>query len=563
APATSLPSGNRKTVPDSPRLDRLPFEAKERLLLVALLALLAAVWLEPPRSWLAEPDEYRYAEIPREMLETGDFVTPLLNGVPYFEKPPLLYWANAASLTLLGQTPWAARLPTRLAGLATAVLLLCSVGRRRGGHEGLVAGVLFLMSPLVFTFSRLNLTDGMLTFFFTATLFSARATIGRAEAGRPTGALSALTGALAAAAFLSKGLIGIVLPGGILLLWCLSTGQTKRLKALLLGPAVPVFAILAAPWLWLAERRHPGFLQFFFIHEHFQRFATPASQRSGPTYYFLVVFLAGFLPTLPFFFSGLSKASLRQPETLFFLLWFAVVLVFFSLSQSKLSPYLFPAFPAAAALAAQGFERRGASPLLWRIQALLAFLLVASVLWVPAARSALSADGISLFALPGAGCLLGGSFAAYALRRRPRTALAVLAAGWAGLYVSLALIWPHMALAADIPALARAAKTVAAEKATIVSYKTYLQGFPWELKKVVPLADHKGELEFWFLSEERQREIFWSPDRFWREWRSGRPLVVLLRNRDREDFRSASPPAALIAERGKNCLVANFAIEAK
>ena len=142
---------------------------RDQLLLFTCLALAAAVWIEPPGSWLAEPDEPRYAEIPREMLATHDFVVPRLNGVPYFEKPPLLYWANAASLAVLGETPFAARLPTRLAGLGTALLLLFAVARMWGRTAGLFAFAFFLMSPLAFTFSRLNLTDGVLTFFFTAT----------------------------------------------------------------------------------------------------------------------------------------------------------------------------------------------------------------------------------------------------------------------------------------------------------------------------------------------------------------------------------------------------------
>ncbi len=102
-----------------------------RTLLAALLALLAVVWLEPAGSRLAEPDETRYAEIPREMLAAGDLVVPRLNGVPYFEKPPLLYWANAASLRLFGETPWAARLPTRLAGLGTLLLVIFAARARR------------------------------------------------------------------------------------------------------------------------------------------------------------------------------------------------------------------------------------------------------------------------------------------------------------------------------------------------------------------------------------------------------------------------------------------------
>src|SRR5476649_2318372 len=153
----------------------------ERVLYAALLLLAAVILFEPAGSGLAEPDETRYAEIPREMLAAGDFVVPRLNGLPYFEKPPLLYWANAASFRVFGQTPWAARLPTRLAGLGTTLLLVLAAGRRR--REGLAAGILLLASPIGFLMARTNLTDGLLTFFFTATLLAGRAAIRRRDAG--------------------------------------------------------------------------------------------------------------------------------------------------------------------------------------------------------------------------------------------------------------------------------------------------------------------------------------------------------------------------------------------
>src|SRR5262245_18741727 len=329
--------------------------SRERwLLFAALLLLLVPVWLEPAGSWLAEPDEARYAEIPREMLASHDYVTPRLNGIPYFEKPPLLYWANAASMRLLGATPWAARLPTRFFGLGTVIVLALGTAAAWGAETGLAAGILYLASPYGFLFSRVNLTDAPLTFFFAATLFLARPAIARREPRLPWKALSLFTGLAAAGGFLSKGLVAIVLPGGILLVWCILARRTRFLPALLAGPALPAFLAASAPWFYLAEKRNPGFLDFFFIHEHFQRFAAAGHARPGPVYYFVLVFLAGFLPAQPFFFSALKRSRLAgDRDAQFFLAWFAVVLVFFSVSRSKLPPYLTPAIPAAAALAAR------------------------------------------------------------------------------------------------------------------------------------------------------------------------------------------------------------------
>jgi len=533
--------------------------AGDRWLVAALAALLAAVWLETPRSHLAEPDEARYAEIPREMLASGDFVTPRLNGVPYFEKPPLLYWANAASLALFGTTPFAARLPTRLAGTATALLLAFAVGRLRGRREGLLAAIFLAAAPFGFAAARMNLTDGILTFFFAATLLAALATLSRAAAGRPTAALAALTGALAAGGFLSKGLIALALPGGILLFWALAAGRARGLASLVVSPAAPVFLILTIPWLVLAEKANPGFLQFFFVHEHFERFATPAASRPGPIYYFAGLFLAAFLPGLPFFFRGACEAFRRDPLSLFFGIWFAVVLVFFSVSRSKLPPYVFPALPAAAALAARGFAVFRATRAPWRWHAAIVAAFLAACAAIPDVRRAVSESGIVPLALAGALSLAAGAAAALAVRRA-ETAAAAMGFGWAGLYLVLALAWPKLPLSTDVADLAGAAGSASKERgaAPIVGYRCYLQGFPWNLRATIPVADFKGELEDWWLPEGERREVFWSRGRFREEWSSGRPLVALVRERDRKDFERIEPPARFLLCRGKYCVAANW-----
>ena len=520
--------------------------SRDRLLLTgALLLLVIPVWLEPAGSWLGEPDEARYAEIPREMRASGDLLTPRLNGVPYFEKPPLLYWANAASFSLFGETPWAARLPTRIAGMGTVLLIVWSVARAWGLETGLAAGILYLASPLGFTFSRVNLTDGLLTFFFAATLAAARTALMRAERGGSTAAWSAAAGLAAAGAFLTKGLVGIVLPGAILALWCLWTGRGRLLRSLLLSPAPLVFLAAAAPWFLAVEGRYPGFNEFFFIHEHFQRFATSSAHRSGPIYYFAAVFLAGFLPALAFFFSALRDHPIaRWPrenaEAFFFLLWFAVVFVFFSVSSSKLPPYLMPAMPAAAALAAR---RAGpsASPALWRFSASLAVLLIGGLALWPTATRWIAEYGFVSIALCGAAILFAGALVSALVGNVPAQAIAAFAAGWFGFYTALALAWPHVPPATELHALEEAARTTAAASgAVVVGYRCFTPGLPWELGHAVPLADYVGELEPWWEKDQAVRDsLFWTRERFWSEWRTGRRIIAVVSSPDREEFRES------------------------
>jgi 4-amino-4-deoxy-L-arabinose transferase-like glycosyltransferase len=493
------------------------------------------------------------------MLAAGDLVVPRLNGVPYFEKPPLLYWANAASLRLFGETPWAARLPTRLAGLGTLVLVFLAAG---GAGLGAEAGVLFLAAPMGFLFSRTNLTDGLLTFFLTAALLAGRSAVLRREAGRPWIAASVLFALGAAGAFLAKGLIGVVLPAGIFLLWAAATGRLRAAwRALVLSPAPFVFLALVLPWLMAAEQRHPGFLDFFLVREHFQRFATGAAKRPGPVTYFVPVFILGFLPGLAFFARGFWRARRRADAGFFFFAWFAVVFVFFSLSGSKLPPYLFPAIPAAAVLAARGIPAAGErGP--WIVQAGLATLFVVALFAHPELRTAAKSLHLEMVLAPALAALVLTSWLAVLLAARsPRAGLAASAAGWVAFLAVVALGWPRTPQARMVPELAAAARETAAPwKAPIVGYRDYLNGLSWELKAPIPVAAYRGELEPEFETRPEVRDaLFWDRERFWAAWQSGRPLVALVRLSDLVELMRAAPPARVVRYSGRHAIVANFA----
>jgi 4-amino-4-deoxy-L-arabinose transferase-like glycosyltransferase len=531
-----------------------------RLLLAALLLLAAVSWIEPRGSGLAEPDETRYAEIPREMLAAGDLVVPRLNGVPYFEKPPLLYWANAAAFRAVGLTPWAARLPTRLAGMGTVLLLVLAVARARGREAGLCAGVLYLASPIGFLATRTNLTDGLLTFFFTATVLAGREAIARRARGRPWLAMAAWTGAAGAGAFLTKGLVGIALPGAILLLWSWGSGELAHFLPLVFSPALPVFLALTLPWLLLAESRIPGSLQFFLIHEHFQRFATGAAKRPGPILYFVPVFLLGFLPGVPFFLSGAARTRRADSDAFFFLVWFLAVFVFFSISRSKLPPYLFPAMPAAAAVAAAGVMRARTRSL-WIVQAALATVFAAALLLHPVLRGFVKELRLAAIVAPCLAALVVLSWAAVLFAERS-SALAASAVGaaWAAFLFGVVVGWPRVPpahLTTDLAAAAR--KEAASRGAPIVAYRCYLNGVSWELRSPIPVADYRGELEPDFEPwEETRGALFWSKQRFLDAWRSGKPLVALVRLQDLVPLMTDQPPARVAKFSGKYAIVANW-----
>ena len=545
------------------------FPASERRLLLAMLAVVALLlFLELPGSWLGEPDEGRYAEIPREMLATGNWMVPKLNGVDYFEKPPLTYWANAASMALLGRNPFAVRLPERLAILGTALLMIGSLRRRFGERVALLSALVFLSAPMVFSLGRLALTDGMLTFTMAITLLALHRFLLEREEGGRGAAAAALAGAGVGLSLLAKGLIGVVLPGGAFLLWCLLRRRPRRIFEIVLSWAPVTALLLAAPYFLAVDRAAPGFSKFFWIHEHFARYATPEASRPGPIYYFAATLLVGMLPWT-FFTSRLGRrlwfsrrlAKSPDPSDLWWAAWVTVILVFFSLSHSKLIPYVLPACPAAAVLFARlidGHVKAGEKSL-FRPLALHALFWTAvgpAALWLLSKQGDLERYGLSAIAAGGvAGLVLSAWIGAAVSKRRPMAGLAAVVAGWCIFYAAAIVAFPRLAADQSSHDLAVAAKKAAGSDAEVVCYHAYLQGFPWDLERRVRIFGWKGELAF---GSARGDQAAWFPARedFWREWDSPKKMVALLRKKDRPDMYGHR--AELVAQNRKYFVVRNF-----
>ena len=336
-----------------------------RGLFVLLALTLLLMLLQTGRTPLFEPDEGRYAEIPREMLATGDFVTPRLNGVLYFEKPPLYYWLVAGSMALLGPGEWAVRLPGMIASAGMVLLTVAFARRRWGLRTALLAGIVTGTSVLVFVLARIAIIDPVLSLALSAAAFAFCSFLEAEWRGDARAARSALYGlaVASAAAVMLKGLIGIVLPGGAIAVYVMLSGRWNLVPKLLAPGPIVVFLLLAVPWHVAVARRNPDFLQFYFVHEHFDRFVKSDHRRGGHPLYFVAVLLAGFLPWTGFFgrlretFPTRLAALRDRGSESFLWIWSLVVFIFFSLSRSKLIPYLEPIWPALGLLLAIGIER--------------------------------------------------------------------------------------------------------------------------------------------------------------------------------------------------------------
>jgi len=315
------------------------------LLLAGGLVWFAVLGVRP----LFNPDEGRYAQIPAEMLASGDYTVPHLDGLVYLEKPPLQYWATALALAAFGHNAWAARLVAATSAVLALVFLFL-LGRRAWDAERGLAGAAMAASMLLYVFMGQLLTlDMMLSCWLTiASVAFCLAQLERDVAPARTRRWMLVCWGAMAAATLTKGLVGIVLPGAVLVLYTLLQRDRAAWRHLHLGKGLALYAALVVPWFVMVERAHPGAFDFLIVREHFQRYLTTVHDRYKPWWYFLMVLAGGSLPWLPqvtrALLSGWRRSRPRGEFDAARVLWVsaAFTLAFFSLSDSKLAPVLPP-----------------------------------------------------------------------------------------------------------------------------------------------------------------------------------------------------------------------------
>lgn len=544
--------------------------------LVAALALAVAWFAGLDYRKLVRADESRYGEIPREMVASGDWLTPRLNGFKYFEKPPLQYWATAAAFKTFGVNEWTVRLWPALTGFAGVLLVFFAGARLFGREAGLYAAAALAGTFLYAGLGHIATLDMGLTLFLSAAVFgfllAQRDDATESERRR----WMLVAWAAAAAAALSKGLVGLVLPGGafvLYLLWRRDWGLVTRLHAL---PGVALFLAIAAPWFIAVSLANPEFARFFFIHEHFERFLTKVHDRYEPAWYFLPVLAAGILPWLVSFAAGLWQAA-RKPEPtrfqplLFLLLWCVTVFGFFSASGSKLASYILPLFPAAALLI--GRQLAQASRTLVVVQAALAALLGA-VLAVLAPRiphlrlTRVPVELVAAYApwLTAAGAVLfvlAAAAAALAWRGR-RTASIVSLAAAALVFVQLALAGrealspaysAYHAIERARAALLREAPGTRRpfQDAPFFVVDAYDHTLPFYLGRTVTMVGSRDELS---------PSIVWEPDkfvpdmpRFLERWRAAPKAYAAFRPAAFADFQRRYAPEARVLGEDLNLVI--------
>ncbi len=532
-----------------------------------LAALLAALWLATLNARpLFNPDEGRYAEIPREMLVDGDWVVPHLNGLAYIEKPPLQYWATALSYRLLGPSVFAARLTCALAALGTLALTALLARRLWGFDAGWRAAAVLAGTFMFVVMGQLLTLDMSLTFYMTLSL----ATFLLAQRAMQPRNWMLLAWAAAACGVLTKGPVAAALPAAVLISYSVYSRDFSPFSRLHVKGGLPLFLLITVPWHWLVARRLPDFLQFFFVHEHVARYLTPSAEREESWWFFAAIFLAGSMPWTPsalrVLSSGWRRASRGRATPdgfdakLFLWIWVVFIGIFFSLSDSKLAPYILPVMPALALLIAALPPERlrrdfGLTALLTVIAGV--GLGLASLRW----PSLVASSDRSAYFLPlakplGQIALLLAVSGAFVLVQRARDATRAgvfLGVGWclAWLLLVRAAAW-----VAPIYSGAGFAAALSADdrNAPLYSVATYDQSLTFYLRRTVMLVRYRGELDYG-LRKAPQAEIADLPE-FIRCWSSQPRAFAVMEKSMFDDLNGRGVPMRLVAEDAGRVLVA-------
>jgi 4-amino-4-deoxy-L-arabinose transferase-like glycosyltransferase len=538
------------------------------LWLLLALAWFATIGVRP----LLEPDEGRYSEIPREMSATGDWVTPRLNGIKYFEKPPLQYWATAAAYSAFGVTEWTARLWA--CGLAFLCIPLTFAFARQlyqSEFAAIAAAAFLAINPYFAIVGQINILDSGFCFFLVASVFAfLRA---RSSAGRPKSELGwmVLSSLALALAVLTKGIAALALVGGTVVIHMLVTRDFRSLRRWHLAVTLPVFLVVTVPWFLAVSARNPEFPQFFFIHEHFARYLTDVSDRVEPWWFFGPYVLLALLPWVPSAWRSLRAVRFRatpspsqpsqpsrrsEPGTwdesrssqAFLVIWCVFVFLFFTASHSKLPTYILPIVPVLAVLLAPRIAERAGEirKATWVMAAIV--LVIAAGLVVVAARK----NGIVPFQMY-VWCAIATLVAALAALT-PRGGWALAAGGSIVAIQGLLMGYGNLAPLRTAKPLVAEVRPLIGPGTELFSVNQYRQSVAPYLGMTLRMVGYRGELDFG-LSQENLGFIP-SLEGFESEWKTRSDAVAFIEPAAYEVLRARNVPMHVVARDARSVVVA-------
>ncbi len=515
---------------------------------------------------LFTPDEGRYAEIAREMVSRGDYITPYLNSIKYFEKPVLFYWMEAAAIKAGGTSITALRSINAILAIFGCLITYASGRKLYDRKTGLTAAMLLGTSTLYFVMAHMISLDLPVTVFLAASLYGFLLAI--EESKTKTASIYLYTSAAAAAlAVLTKGLIGAVFPAMIAAVWLTLMGRWQRLLRLPVFSAFIIFLLIAAPWHFLVNNKNPEFFHFYFIEQHFLRYTTMDVGHYQPNWFFIPVLIAGFFPWIVFLPQALAYCiprSLRQrsqySSELFLIIWAGLIFLFFSFSKSKLIPYILPVMPALALLTSRylvNIKKASRGLIAGYISVLLFAVIITYVLWNLSITLLNPADAMLYLRIATIPLIAGSVLALLSVFRSTSRALTITMISTA-IFLVISLGAVRFIDTRTIRPLAMTLKPLLTPADDIITYNQYYQDLPFYLEQRITILNWRNELTFGMQHQDTSAWMI-NNNQFWSRWHSKKRVYMIMSRVELKLFRQRFPheKIILITETPYNVLVSN------
>lgn len=527
------------------------------LLCVFFLFYFFCLWDYP----LFTPDEGRYSEVAREMVATGDYITPRVNGIAFLDKPIFHYWLQAIAIHSFGLKEWALRFFPMLLGILGCLVTYVAGRNLFDRRTGLISAILLATTPLYFGsahYANLDLEvavfiSSSLLFFITSWKFHHKA--------RTYFLIAAYI--CASFACLTKGLIGLFFPTTIIGLWILLLNQWYLLKQMKLFLGICLFAVIVVPWYVLAQKANPQFFDYFFMTQHVTRFFSAGEFNNQTTFWFYApVVLAGFFPWTVFLYQTF-KETIRQiwqapkerATELFLILWVFIVFTFFSIPHSKIVSYILPIFPALALLVGRYLATHWQSVtentarqlcLLLSILSLLISLLLISLSFYPWAN-------LSPFFKPYLNVIIVifclTAVAPLFILKKNKLSLLFLVCVFCNIFFLLTLVMgaTHLNQNTAKP-LVTYLKTIIKPEDKVISYFKYYYDVPLYLERRILIAANwqspdiikkdNWVRELWIsMPYQKTDDLLINEETFWQYWQSEKRVFVFLNDNYFDQFK--------------------------
>jgi 4-amino-4-deoxy-L-arabinose transferase-like glycosyltransferase len=533
------------------------------ILLLALAVLLPQLAGYP----LLEPDEARYVEIPREMLASGNYVIPRLNDIIYLEKPPLFYWLQTLSIREFGIHEMALRFWNAFFAAFTCVMVYLTGSTLYNRKTGWLAAGLLFSGLLFFAMAHFITLDMTFSALLSSCLMSLLLAVNKTQDGSRSWFYLAYT--FAALAVLTKGLIGMLLPGAIFLLWLIATQQWAILKRACIPTGVCLFLAITLPWHILAQQQVPQFFDFYILGQQFLRYLTLAEDRYQPIWFFGVILFAGLMPWTYFALQAVARQANQvrlsfkhYPTETFLLIWSALIFVFFSLSKSKLVPYILPVLPPLMLLLSHDLLTHGRKTWEW-VATLLTLVLAGAALaafpWVSDHHldaMLLASHRTVFYGLSGVCVLTVLLCLALNISKKITASFLALAAGTL-LAFSAAIPLASQISDRSIKPLAEIIRAQEGQFDELVSFRRYFQDLPVYTEQIVTVVDRKGELDFGMSLEDKTDHMI-SYATFKQRWNAeGYRMLVVTSKDNYLKYFAADPKTQLLGSTTRYVLIGN------